>query len=119
MTKNAEELVALICREHKLQLDRVAGGHINADQVQVCLRERLIAIGKRDDKVRRLLSDVGPIPKADDECPLKPWADDPREERAHTVQSVRDTNSNLPTTALSRTLIEDEVDFPMPGERVC
>ena len=116
MTKNAQGLVNLICKEHKLQLDRVAGGHISPDQVEVCLRERLIAIGKRNPAMKRLLLDWGPIPKEDDDDPTKPWAEDKRDDSFHEVRTGTQDPVGLKKSALR---LEDEVDHPLPGERVC
>lgn len=116
ITKHAREMLALIIKEHELQLQRYQGGFIGADQVERGLIERLNAIGKNNPGMRAFLTYVGPIPKSEDEDPDKPWADDPREGRRHVVHSKRDKAEGK--LGVPRKW-EDDPEWPEPGERIC
>ena len=116
VTPHARRLVSLFSKELRLQLDREQGGHITADDVERCLIERLVAIGKRDPGVQAFLTYVGPIPKSEDEDPDAEWAEDPREGRKHVVLSQRDTSEGK--LGVPRNW-EDDPAWPEPGERVC
>lgn len=115
ITKNARNLIAVITKEYKLQQDRVAGGHIPADQLENCLTERLHAIARRDPSMRAFLTYVGPIDPRDDDDPNKPWAKDPRMGRRHVVLSKRDKAEGSLGGGPN---FEDDRPWPSPGERI-
>lgn len=112
ITKNARALVELIAKEHSLQLQRAAGGHIPEDKIIDQLVERLNAKGKRDPSVRSFLTYVGPIDAKDDEDPTKPWAEDKREARRHVV-------NKQPAEGSVGGAQTPDAPWPEPGERIC
>ena len=109
MTKNAEALIEIVSKEYLLQHQRAIGGHISEAQIIPCLRERLIAIGKRNESLRAFLLDVGPIPEADDTAKDREWAEDPREDSHHEVR----------TSTCEPNRSDEMEEFPLAGERIC
>jgi len=116
VSENAKRLIEIICKEHALQAERVAGGWIQPEQVQACIIERLNARANRDEDVKAFLQTTASVPENEDNDSDLPWAKDPRPPCMLTVdhrpqregyQSMRDDN-----------WIEER-DFPVPGERVC
>lgn len=116
ISPNAKAIIQTICDEYALQADRVAGGFIEPDAVQRCLLERLNAKSSKDQALRAFLSDVGPISREDDESPDRVWAEDPRDDSFNEVRKGTSTPTGLMRNAVR---VEDEIDHPLPGERIC
>lgn len=115
VSPHAKGLISIICDEFALQAERVAGGFLEPDRVQECLIERLNLRSRKDPALRAFLEDVGPISRADDDSPDRPWAPDPREDSFHEVRNGPGTPSGLKKSARR---VEEELDHPMPGERI-
>lgn len=112
VTKHARRVLALIAKEHELQLERHMKGFIERDQIEQCLIERLVAIGKKDPGVQAFLTYVGPIDPKDDEED-RPWSKDPREGRRHVVDHRKPRGTLSPSKDF-----EDDRAWPEPGERI-
>ena len=116
VSPHAREIIETICAEYALQADRVAGGFLDPDKVQACLIERLNAKSIKSDAMRHFLSDVGPIPADDDTSPDREWAEDPRDDSFNEVRHGPSSPTGIKRNAK---VVEDELDHPMPGERIC
>lgn len=116
VSKTARQLLEIICSEHALQAERVAGGWIEPEQVIPCLIERLNARSMRDEDLRAFLAFEGYIPKDDDESQEREWAADPRPPNMHVAR--QSTSEPEPERIRDEAWINGSWDFPMPGERI-
>lgn len=113
VSQNAKDLLEIICREHALQAERVAGGFIERDQVMTCLVERLNARSAKNESLRQFLASDGYIPPIEDESPDVGWAKDPRPPSMHVAhQGTSESNGDRARDP------DWEAPWPGPGDRI-
>lgn len=104
ITNNAKGIISIIAFEVRLQDERVRGGHIDQGQVAGMIYERLLLKAKTNVDLKNFLTTMAFIPASEDERLDVDWAEDKREARNNVITDREH---------------EEEVGFPMPGERIC